>query len=155
MRLELLQKKAPVSTHLSCSKARPKPVYPRVRVLPISNDDGNMPQHEATLEKAGLPIIRNVAPMDRKARRRKKLGGGSVLTERSSPAVNVFQEAEKIVRAREKPSIVSATKRLPSPIESTGEVKSLSVILNRELAPTLSSFRQQKLDIFQVRGSIV
>lgn len=153
--LKLLQSTAPFSNHLSCSKARPKPEYPRVRILPISNDDANVPQHEATLEKTGFPMINTVAPMDRKARRRNKLGGGPVLTERSSPAVNVFQEAEKIVRAREKPLIASATKRLPSPIESTGEVKSLSVILKRELAPTLSSFRQQKLDIFQVCGSII
>lgn len=88
--------------------------------------------------------------MNRKTRRRDKLSGRSGLSGRSSPAVNVFQEAEKIVRAREKPLIASATKSLPRPIETTGEVKSLSAIINKEPAPTLSSFRQQNLDIFQV-----
>ena len=152
MRLKLLLSLAPDSNQVSCSKARPKPEYPRVRILPILNDDGKTSDPEATPEKAFIPRIRTAAPMDRMARRRNKLHGQSVLSANSSPAVNVFEESEKIVRAREKPIIA---KKLLSPIESTGEVKSLSVILRRETVPTLSSFRQQNLDIFQVRGFII
>ena len=112
-----------------------------------------MPHPEATPE-AFVPLIRTVTPLDRKARRRMKMDSKSVLSAstRSSPAVNVFQEAEKIVRAREKTMI---PKRLLPPVESTSEVTSLSVILRREPLPTLSSFRQQNLDIFQVRGFII
>ena len=111
-----------------------------------------MPHAKATPEMAFVPLIRTVAPLDRKARRRVKLESQSVLSVRSSPAVNVFQEAEKIVRAREKPIIA---KELLPPVESTGEVISPSVILRRKPVPTLSSFRHQNLDIFQVRGFII
>ena len=78
--------------------------------------------------------------MDRRVRRQCRLGGASVPAGPSKSAVNVFQEAEKIMRARQKPrSRLGTTKPLPL-TESTAEGTSLSMILNREPAQTMSSF---------------
>lgn len=69
----------------------------------------------------------------------------------SDHTVNVFEEAEKIVKAHEKPIFRLEAQPVRQQIQSPGEVKGLSTIINREPSPTPGRFSRQSLDLFQVR----
>lgn len=92
-----------------------------------------------------------MGPRNREARRNYSLSGASGPAG-SRPAVNVYQEAEKIVRSREKYLRTSGTTKSPAPVKPAPEVASLSLAINRGPAQTASSFSQRNLDIVQVHG---
>ena len=96
-------------------------------------------------------MIKTMGPMNREARRNYRLSGASVPAG-SRPAVNVYQEAEKIVRSREKFLRQLDTTKSPATVKSAAEVTGLSLAINREPAQTASSFSQRNLDIFQVHS---
>jgi len=130
---------------LLCSKTRPKPAYPRIRSLPLSKDDGPDPRGWK------LPIIRTTAPMDRRARKQQRSSGASLSASKSDHTINVFEESERIVRARQKPTFKLTTAKPSGLTESPSEVKGLSSLLQREPAPTATAFGRQSFNVFQVR----
>jgi hypothetical protein len=131
-----------------CSKVRPKPVYPRIRRQPISEDFEKGLDVEGALK---LPIIRTAESGNRNARRQHGSSrASSVQDGQPNFTVNVFQEAEKIVKARQKRFLTATTTEQTLSMASTIQVESLSVIPNKEPAQAVSKFTQQNLDILQV-----
>lgn len=130
------------------SKSRPKPVYPRIRSLPVLAAEEPVPQGAFK-----VPVVRTGKPADRRSRRQQKKGNISTGTTASDRVVNVFQESERIVRARQKPIIRLAATDPPRMAEPTTQVNGLSTIIRREQAPVLGRFSHQSLDIFQVRDT--
>ncbi len=81
-----------------CSKVRPNPVYPRLRRQPISENFGEGLDLEGALK---LPVIRTAESGKRNARRQHGSSRASSIQDgQPNFTVNVFQEAEKIVKAR-------------------------------------------------------
>jgi len=96
-------------------------------------------------------MVRTKAPMDRKARKQQRSSGAFLSAPKSAPVINVFEESERIVRAREKPIFKLTTAKPSALTESPSEVKGLSLLLQREPAPTATEFRRQSFNVFQVR----
>ena len=69
---------------------------------------------------------------------------------RSASADNVFEKAEKLVKARQKPIAEPVPIRPSMQVDLPSEVKGLSTIQDREPAPEFGVFSRQALDIFQV-----
>ncbi|KAL8698677.1 MAG: hypothetical protein Q9224_001746 [Gallowayella concinna] len=128
------------------SKTRPKPVYPRIRSLPIIKDE-QAPPHDAIK----FPLIRTEGRKDGRSRRQRASDRKISTMETSDYTINVFEESQKIVKARQKPVFKLTAHATKDQIHSQNEVKGLCTIIDREPSPTPGRFRRQNLDIFQVR----
>ncbi len=121
-------------------------MYPRIRSGPLIKDEQPTPDGAFR-----FPLIRTEDRKDRRTRRQQALGRDVSTKEISDYTINVFEESEKIVKARQKPVVKLAAHATNEQIQSHSEVKGLSTIIDREPSPTPGRFSRQNLDIFQVR----